>query len=128
MKTENFNETLTKNTVEVYVKFKIQVNKSVEQQSVDSLEIPTYAEYANQPIYESKQIANTESVGITKREWQVIPLVADGFSNKEIAQKLHLSVFTVKSHLHNIFTKLALKKRVQIAMFAYQSEYYKNAI
>ena len=98
------------------------------QQNVASLEIPTYAEYVNQPIDESKQIANTESVGITNRERQVIPLVADGFSNKEIAQKLHLSVHTVKSHVHNILAKLALNTRVQIARYAYQSEYYKNAI
>lgn len=128
MKNERLDETLTKKTVEVYVKINILVNNGAEQYSVDSLEIPTYAEIVNQPLDESKQIANIESVGITNRERQVIPLIADGFSNKEIAQKLHLSVCTVKSHIHNIFTKLALKKRVQIAKFAYQSEYYKNVV
>jgi DNA-binding NarL/FixJ family response regulator len=128
MKNEIFDKTLTKKTVEVYVKIKFQVNNGAEQHSVDSLEIPTYAEYVNQPIDEFRQIAPTESHGMTNRERQVIPLVADGFSNKEIAQKLHLSVYTVKSHIHNILTKLALNTRVQIAIHAYQSEYYKNAI
>ncbi len=45
---------------------------------------------------------------MTKREKQVIELIADGFTNKEIAQKLHLSTYTVKSHVHNILEKLAL--------------------
>ena len=128
MKNEKFEETLTKKIVEVFVKIKIQLYIGVEQHFVESLEIPTYAEYVNQPIDESKQIANIESVGITNRERQVIPLIADGFSNKEIAQKLNLSVYTVKSHVHNIFAKLAINKRIQIARNPYQFKYYKNAI
>ncbi|HCY77703.1 MAG TPA: hypothetical protein DHV28_17465 [Ignavibacteriales bacterium] len=128
MKNEKFDETLTKKTVRVNARLNIQVNNGAEQHSVDSLEIPTYAEYVNQPIDEFKQIAPTEWHGITNRERQVIPLVADGFSNKEIAQKLHLSIYTVKSHIHNILTKLAFNTRVQIAIHAYQNEYYRNAI
>ncbi len=128
MKNEKVDKTVTKRTVEVYVKLNIQVNNNAEQYAVDSLEIPTYAEIVNQPLDESKQIANSESDGITNRERQVIPLVANGFTNKEIAQKLNLSVYTVKTHIHNILAKLALNKRVQIAIHAYQSEFYKNAI
>ena len=128
MKNDKFEETLTKKTVEVYVKFNIQVNNSAEQHSIDSIEIPTYAEIVNQRIDESKQITDIESVGITNRERQVIPLVANGFTNKEIAQKLNLSVYTVKSHIHNILAKLALNTRVQIAKHAYKNEYYKYAI
>ena len=128
MKNDKFEETLTKKTVEVYVKFNIQVNNSAEQHSIDSIEIPTYAEIVNQRMDESKQITDIESVGITNRERQVIPLVANGFSNKEIAQKLNLSVYTVKSHVHNILVKLAINKRVQIARHAYQSEYYRKAV
>jgi DNA-binding NarL/FixJ family response regulator len=69
-----------------------------------------------------------ESVRMTKRERQVIELIADGFSNKEIAQKLHLSTYTVKSHVHNILEKLSLNTRVQVANYAHISESYKNAI
>jgi DNA-binding NarL/FixJ family response regulator len=68
------------------------------------------------------------SVRMTKRERQVIELVADGSTNKEIAQKLHLSTYTVKSHVHNILEKLSLNTRVQIAKHAHYSESYKNAI
>ena len=128
MKNGKFDETLTRKKVQVYVKLNIQVNNGAKQHSVESLEIPTYAEYVNQPIDESKHLAIAESVGITKRERQVIPLVADGFSNKEIAQKLNLSMYTVKSHIHNILVKLSLSTRLQIAKHVYQSDYYKNAI
>ncbi len=67
-----------------------------------------------------------ESVRMTKRERQVIELVSDGMTNKEIAQKLHLSTYTVKSHVHNILEKLALHTRVQIANYAHTSESFKD--
>ena len=59
-----------------------------------------------------------EAVRMTKRERQVILLIADGLSNKDIANKLHLSTYTVKSHVHNILEKLLLQSRVQIAKYA----------
>jgi DNA-binding NarL/FixJ family response regulator len=65
---------------------------------------------------------------LTKREKQVIALIADGSTNKEIAQKLHLSTYTVKSHVHNILEKLALHTRVQIASQTHHSESYKTAM
>jgi DNA-binding NarL/FixJ family response regulator len=69
-----------------------------------------------------------ESIMMTKRERQVIELIADGNTNKEIAQKLHLSTYTVKSHVHNILEKLALNTRVQIAKHAHLSDQYKTAM
>jgi DNA-binding NarL/FixJ family response regulator len=63
-----------------------------------------------------------ESVRMTKRERQVIDLIADGLTNKEIAQSLHLSTYTVKSHVHNILEKLALHTRVQIAGYVHTSK------
>ena len=65
---------------------------------------------------------------MTKRERQVIELIANGDTNKEIAQKLHLSTYTVKSHVHNILEKLALSTRVQIAKHAHFSDLYKSEI
>ncbi len=59
-----------------------------------------------------------EAVRMTKRERQVILLIADSLSNKEIAHKLHLSPYTVKSHVHNILEKLLLRSRVDIAKYA----------
>ena len=67
-----------------------------------------FSQIVDHAINEFKPSAIVESVRLTKRERQVIALIADGSTNKEIAQKLHLSTFTVKSHVHNILEKLAL--------------------
>jgi len=57
------------------------------------------------------------AVKMTKREREIIALIADGMSNKEIAQQLNIATHTVKSHVHNIMEKLALHTRLQIAKF-----------
>ncbi len=63
-----------------------------------------------------------DSVRMTKREKQIIELISEGNTNKEIAQELHLSTYTVKSHVHNILEKLALSTRVQIAKYLHDSK------
>lgn len=62
----------------------------------------------------------SEAVRMTKREREVIDLIAEGLSNKEIAQRLGLATYTVKSHVHNILEKLALHSRLQIAARAHR--------
>ena len=59
-----------------------------------------------------------DSVQFTHREREVVDLISNGLSNKEIAESLHIATFTVKSHVHNILEKLALSTRLQIAAFA----------
>jgi len=63
-----------------------------------------------------------ESVRMTKREREVIELIAEGLSNKEIAQRLNIATYTVKSHVHNILDKLALHTRLQVASYAHSQE------
>jgi DNA-binding NarL/FixJ family response regulator len=58
---------------------------------------------------------------MTKREREIIVLIAEGMSNKEIARQLNLSTYTVKSHVHNILEKLALHSRLQIATHSYEN-------
>lgn len=60
-----------------------------------------------------------ESVRLTSRERQVIDLLGEGLSNKEIAQRLHIAVHTVKSHVHNVLEKLALHSRLEVAAFTH---------
>lgn len=55
---------------------------------------------------------------LTKRELYVLRLVASGASNSEIAEKLSISINTVKSHLKNILGKLQLENRTQAATYA----------
>jgi DNA-binding NarL/FixJ family response regulator len=63
------------------------------------------------------------SVRMTSREREVIALIAEGLSNKEIAQRLSLAIDTVKSHVHTILEKLALHTRLEIASFAHAKEH-----
>jgi len=58
-----------------------------------------------------------ESVKLTQRERQVVELVGEGLSNKEIAARLHVAIHTVKSHVHNVLEKLALHTRLEVAAF-----------
>jgi len=87
-----------------------------------------FAQIVEYAINGSKPNTLEESVRMTKRERQVIELISDGYTNKEIAQKLHLSTYTVKSHVHNILEKLSLSTRVQVAKHAHISDQYKTAI
>jgi two-component system nitrate/nitrite response regulator NarL len=60
-----------------------------------------------------------ESVRLTEREHQVIDLLSEGLSNKEIAKRMHIAVHTVKSHVHNVLEKLALRSRLEVAAFTH---------
>jgi DNA-binding CsgD family transcriptional regulator len=55
---------------------------------------------------------------ISDREHEVIVGIADGLSNKEIGERLHLSEHTVKSHLANVFAKLNAKRRTEVLLIA----------
>jgi DNA-binding NarL/FixJ family response regulator len=55
------------------------------------------------------------AVRMTKREREIILLVGEGLSNKDIATRLNVATYTVKSHVHNILEKLALHSRLEIA-------------
>ena len=51
--------------------------------------------------------------GLSKREFQILELMAEGKSNKEISEELFVSIHTVKSHASNLFEKLEVKSRTQ---------------
>jgi len=81
-----------------------------------------FSQIVEHAVSGSNPTALIESVRMTKREKQVIELISEGYTNKEIAQELHLSTYTVKSHVHNILEKLALSTRVQIAKYLHDSK------
>ncbi|MFB2897934.1 response regulator transcription factor [Aerosakkonemataceae cyanobacterium BLCC-F50] len=55
---------------------------------------------------------------LTKREIEILELIVEGDTNSEIAEKLYLTVGTVKTHLRNIFNKLNVNDRTQAAVIA----------
>jgi len=65
-----------------------------------------------------QQNAKAKSYGLTRREIEILSTIVSGLSNKEIAQKFSLSEDTVKHHLTNIFDKLGVSSRLELALFA----------
>jgi NarL family two-component system response regulator LiaR len=58
-----------------------------------------------------------EDLGITRRELEILGLIAQGMSNREIAGKLYVSENTVKTHSSRVFDKLGAKRRTQAVQF-----------
>jgi DNA-binding NarL/FixJ family response regulator len=79
-----------------------------------------------QNLFEDQESANASSNGrrseysLTQREHDILALLAEGRSNREIAGRLYLSEKTVKAHLAAIFRKLGVTNRTQAAMMAVQ--------
>jgi ATP/maltotriose-dependent transcriptional regulator MalT len=62
--------------------------------------------------------ANIEKLGLTPRELEILQLIADGLSNREISERLFVSENTVKTHSANLFSKLSARRRTQAVQIA----------
>ncbi len=62
-----------------------------------------------------------ELVRLTIREREIVDLLGEGLSNKDIAKRLNIAVHTVKSHVHNVLEKLALRSRLEVAAFTHHA-------
>lgn len=71
---------------------------------------------------EKEESFDAEKWGLTTREVELIAQVANGLSNKEIAQTLFLSEGTVKNNISTILSKLELRDRTQLVIFAYENK------
>jgi DNA-binding CsgD family transcriptional regulator len=65
----------------------------------------------------SQQRAKTGWDSLTDAELKVVNLVAEGATNRDVATRLHVSLHTVKTHIHNAFAKLGISSRAQLAQF-----------
>ncbi len=63
-----------------------------------------------------------ESVRLTNREREVVDLLGEGLSNKEMSTRLDIAVHTIKSHVHNVLEKLALRSRLEVAAFYHNTK------
>lgn len=61
---------------------------------------------------------NRERSPLSQREREIVSLVAQGYKNREMAEKMFISEQTVKNHLHNIFDKLGVSDRLELALYA----------
>jgi DNA-binding NarL/FixJ family response regulator len=58
---------------------------------------------------------------LTSREEEILLAVARGWTNHEIAEKMHISISTVKTHIASLMSKLNARNRVEIAMWTYET-------
>jgi len=87
-------------------------------ESISNILIKSYVKRAQTPKKEEEKI-----IDLTRREKEIITLFALGMSNKEIADKLFISIRTVESHKNNIMNKLELKSTVDLVKFALKNNY-----
>ena len=77
------------------------------------------AEFARRPEPDQQPAATL--AGITDREREVLTLIARGLSNAEIAQALHVTMATAKTHVGRLLAKLGARDRAQLVMVAYET-------
>ncbi|MGI5405431.1 response regulator [Streptomyces chartreusis] len=70
----------------------------------------------------SREAARKQLSALTERELDTARAIADGLGNPQIAERLHISIATVKAHTGNLFAKLAVENRVQIALLVRDAE------
>ncbi len=81
------------------------------------------ARFAYDPIDSGKPLAPTQPFeALTEREEEVLLTVARGRTNAEIGKELHISMSTVKFHLASLMSKLQVRNRVELAMWAYETK------
>ena len=81
-----------------------------------------FSQIAREAVEKGRAEAAIESVRMTPREHDVIELIGEGLSNKEIASRLNIATHTVKSHVRNVMEKLALHTRLQISAYAHRED------
>jgi DNA-binding NarL/FixJ family response regulator len=70
---------------------------------------------------------NRERAQLSQREREIIVLIAQGYKNKEIAEKMFITEQTVKNHLHNVFDKLGVSDRLELALYAIHNSLHVKA-
>lgn len=68
-----------------------------------------------------------ERAQLSQREREIIVLIAQGYKNKEIAEKMFITEQTVKNHLHNVFDKLGVSDRLELALYAIHNSLHMKA-
>jgi NarL family two-component system response regulator LiaR len=84
----------------------LKLTRKTETVIVREVEVPA-------PVDFTRDISKVASLGITPRELEILEFIAAGLSNKEIAERAHVSENTVKTHSSRVFDKLGARRRTQ---------------
>ena len=98
---------------------KVHQGTAMINEDIASKVVKLFSEMAQTNI--AIQVNEQQTADLKTTEWQIISLVGSGLSNKEIAAKLNLSEGTVRNGLSNILSKLDLRDRTQLAIWAVQT-------
>lgn len=77
-----------------------------------------FTERRPEPVVEQPRQAEGRLPALSRREREIVNLVTHGLRNKELAERLSISEQTVKNHMHNIFDKLGVSDRLELALYA----------
>ena len=80
--------------------------------------VSNLVQYLRTQMQASNEESRQKKFGLTPRELEIVSAVVAGYSNKEIAEYFKISEDTVKHHLSNIFDKLGVSTRLELALFA----------
>ena len=72
-------------------------------------------------VEQPSALKGERSGGLTPRELEVLQMIVDGKSNREIADELHMSTPTAKTHVSRVLMKLNARDRAQLVVIAYES-------
>jgi len=134
---------LTSHTNEEFIEQAIQAGAAgyvLKQVGNEELTRAIKAVYAGEMAFDTKttsflvhryrkmeaELAENALSNLTQRELEVVKLVAEGQSNKEIGKSLNLSEITVRNYVSKILSKLQLRNRIEIALFAVKNQDRKN--
>jgi DNA-binding NarL/FixJ family response regulator len=134
---------LTSHTDEEFIEQAIQAGAAgyvLKQVGNEELTRAIKAVYAGEMAFDTKttaflvnryrkmevELAENALSSLSQRELEVVKLVAEGQSNKEIGKSLNLSEITVRNYVSKILSKLQLRNRIEIALFAVKNQERKN--
>ncbi len=89
--------------------------------------IRQFASPSDFPAAHGNGKAARERTQLSQREREIIILISQGYKNKEIAEKMFITEQTVKNHLHNVFDKLGVSDRLELALFAIHNSLHLKA-
>ncbi len=85
---------------------------------LESESVAVLVEALRESLYQGNGAKSPKEYGLTRREVEIMTKIANGSSNRQVGQDFSISERTVKHHLTNIFTKIGVSSRFQLALFA----------
>jgi two-component system nitrate/nitrite response regulator NarL len=85
-----------------------------------------FADRPPAPVIASRANQEPRVPTLSRREREIVVLVTHGYRNKELAEKLSISEQTVKNHMHNIFDKLGVSDRLELALYAIHHSWHET--